>query len=363
MPQIVPTQEDFDALEARVFALENSTTPPPPPPPPPGPDPDPVEYDYLATPGEVIDLAGASDVRVSWEPGTTVPRIDLGGSRNVVLVGDSELTVRGDSGGPLQSGTVSLWESEAAVVRNLNIPFSPRSAISMEHSAGALIEDIKISDPWHLGIHGGYINGAIIRNVGILGSTQRIADGEGEGVGWEDGGMKLTNAVNLLIEQCYVSGGYGPGIWLDIAVQNSVVRKNVIGNQSAEGVFVEISRNILVQGNKIIASPHSRTSSRMDWMYGGGILVSTSDGVDVLNNLVEDCYNGITVIDQSHRGDTMPDYDAGDYLISENTVRRTKKVGAAQDVGREDVFAGVWEANTFESVEQFEWNSSQPSPF
>lgn len=328
------------------------------------PPPEEPETDYRVTNGEGIDLRGATDVRVGWNAGEVVPFVDLANSKNVQLVGTSQLRVEGDLGGPFQSGTVSLVDSEDAGVRKLYIPNSPRSAVSFERAVRPTVEELEIVNPWHLGVHGGYSQDALVHLVNVTGSTQRILAGEGQGVGWEDGGMKITNAHGLRVAFCTVADGYGPGIWLDIHCEDAIVEDNVVRNQGAEGVFVEISRDVVVRRNLIKAAPHSKTASRMGWLYGGGVLVSTSDEVQVLDNYVEDCYHGITVIDQSKRGDTMAGYDAGRYFIDGNRVRHANKVGAAQDSGSENVFnKDAWGDNLFEDINSYEWNSSRPSPF
>ena len=114
---------------------------------------------------------------------------------------------------------------------------------------------------------------------------------------------------------------------------------------------MEISTDIQVLGNTVERAPNGLNASRMNWCYGGGILIATSYDVLVAGNTVADSVHGILVIDQSHRGDTPAGYDARDYVIEGNTVSDVNKVGACEDVGSPAIFEGVWSGNVFERVQ------------
>ncbi len=215
------------------------------------------------------------------------------------------------------------------------------------------LTNVESVNPWHLGVHGGGTTDAVVKDSIFTGSSQRIGAGSGEGVGWEDGAMKLVKGTNLTITGNHIENGYGPGIWFDIDINGGLIAGNTVIDHTAEGIFVEISRNVTVRNNTVLRSPTGNNDGRMSWLYGSGILISTSYNIIVENNLVDGSYHGITVIDQSGRSDTPPGFNAAAYTIQNNTVRNVNKVGAAQDSGSQAVYNGTWTGNTYENVREF----------
>lgn len=293
---------------------------------------------------------------MDWAAGTVVPQIRLDGARDVEFIGPEWLEVRGDAGGPLQSGSVQAWDSFGVTIRNVRVVSSPRSSFSIERAGNLTLTNVESIDPWHLGVHGG----GGISNILVTGSTFTGSSRRNTEIGWESGAMKLTRGTNVRVTNNVITDGNGPGVWFDIDVNGGVISGNTIRRHSAEGIFVEISRNVTVSGNVVDRAPTGRNAGRMDWLYGSGILVSTSYNVTVSSNTVSGSYHGITVIDQSGRGDTPPGYNASAYTIRNNVVSGVNKVGAAQDSGGNSVFEGTWTGNQFTNVNSYEWdNSSQ----
>ena len=349
------------------LSIEFHTTTPIPPPPGPEPPTSP-DVDLILTPGQPVNLTGATDVRIGWEPNTTVGRINLEGAKRIQFLGATPLQVDGtlDAGGPLQTGTVNAWHSEDVELTNIDVLNSPRSAFSIEHATRLTIDRSSAINAWHLGVHGGYLQDVTVRRSLFENNSRRIPTASGDqSEGWESGDLKLTNAHGTIIEDNTCRLGYGPGIWFDIHNTGTRIRRNRVFDKHAEGIFYEISHgDAIIEDNEIRNSPTGLNANRMNWLYGAGILISTSSGVQVLRNTVDGSYHGITVIDQSHRGDTPQGYNAADYLIDHNTIRNVNKVGAAQDSGSMAVFnPAAWGPNnTYENVQQFEWQGGG-SPF
>lgn len=288
--------------------------------------------------------------------GLTYPVINLNGRQGVTV---RNAIVRGDPGGSLQSGTVNARDATGILLENIIVIDSPRSCFSMEGSTGVTIRDSECWNPAHLGFHGGDTKNVLIEGNLVVGSTQRCANGcdGSRSIGWESGGLKMVRSVGLTVINNTFRDGFGPGIWYDIDVNGGLIAGNLVTDQTGEGIYVEISRNVTVRENTVLRSPTGFNSSRMGWLYGSGILVSTSYNVDVVGNVVNGSYHGITVIDQSWRGDVPPGFDPGAYRIIGNVVSNVFKVGAAQDVSRQGVFEGEWTGNVFTNVLRYEWRN------
>jgi hypothetical protein len=334
------------------------------------PDPPSDDVDMILPAGGSVNLRGASDLRIGWEPGTVVGRMDLDDAKNVIFVerGLGPLQVDGarDAGGPLQSGTVTAWRSEGVELAWIDVLNSPRSAFSVEHSVGLQAIRCSSINSWHLAVHGGHTDHLRVAACLFENSSRRIATygGGGQSEGWESGDLKITRAVSPILEDNTMRGGFGPGLWFDIWVTDGIMRRNQIYDKNAEGIFDEISLRSSITDNLILNSPTGRTSGRMDWLYGAGILISTSSGGEYLRNDVDGSYHGIIAIDQSHRDDTPTGYNAADYFVDHNKVNDVFKLGAGQDVDRMDIFnPDAWgDNNDFTNVGRYEWTGPN-SPF
>lgn len=279
-----------------------------------------------------------------------VPQIRLDGASNIEFVGPEWLVVTGDAGGRLQSGSVQAWDSDGVTIRNVKVVSSPRSSFSIERASNIVLTNVWSVNPWHLGVHGGGgIRNVVVQNSTFTGSSRRNTE-----IGWESGAMKLTRGTNVRVLNNVITDGNGPGVWFDIDINGGRISGNVIRRHSAEGIYVEISRNVVVSGNTVTG----QTRPGRAWLYGGSILVSASYNVDVVSNYVSTNYHGITVIDQCWRPDLPAGYNPSRYSIVTNTVTAGGTIGAAEDCGSAygSVFEGTWTGNTF-TASSYSWTA------
>ena len=61
-------------------------------------------------------------------------------------------------------------------------------------------------------------------------------------------------------------------------------------------------------------------------------MVAGSQGVDIYGNILEGNYNGITLIQQDRGSGTLGPYLLRNVSVEDNTVVRSGRTGAAQDV-------------------------------
>ena len=150
---------------------------------------------------------------------------------------------------------------------------------------------------------------------------------------WEAGATKFKRVRGLVFEQNWVHDNDGPGPWFDVDNFDVVVRSNLVEGNTAAGILYEISfGEAVIAWNEVrgngVPGPRS---------LGVGISISTSSGVDVRANLVDDQLIGIYA-----QGDDRGISDVGgprvlrDLVVEGNVVvgaeRNGIDVGDALDV-------------------------------
>jgi parallel beta-helix repeat protein len=155
-------------------------------------------------------------------------------------------------------------------------------------------------------------------------------------VGHEAGGAKWAVLQDLTVTRNYVHHNAGPGLWTDIDVRDVTIADNNIAHNQNEGILHEISHNAVIRDNTIAGNGVGQTR---DWLWGGGIVISTSDHVEVRGNVLTGNGNGITGVqqDRGRRGDAEQ-YVLDDIAVSDNTVTDSGITGLAQDTSDPAVF-------------------------
>lgn len=224
--------------------------------------------------------------------------------------------------------------------------------------SGVVLDNVRSTDNTWLGI-GGHGDGIVI-DGGLLARNSRSALDEGQ-LNWHSGGMKITVARNVTVRNMQVAENYGLGIWLDISVQNALVEHNLVENNAGIGIFYEISYDGLIRNNVV------RNNALQDdrtWFWPAGILVTSSQGVEVAGNHVSGSPVGIAVadtrIDRADDWFSVPPlvrgpepYRAANINIVENVVCDVDRLGIGREVGLEDREAldtTIFSRNTYGTI-------------
>lgn len=177
--------------------------------------------------------------------------------------------------------------------------------------------------------------------------------------GWEAGGGKVISSQRVTFDGNQVHHNGGPGIWFDVNSSDAVVTGNRIHDNFREGVFFEVSRGATIASNAI----WNNGFGFAEWGYGGGIVISSSDGANVNDNTVAWNARGISVISQS-RGPLPHDGN----LIRNNTIisNTTSFVTGFYDDHGGSLFASAngnggsgnryWVGGSEPSTNRFGWN-------
>ena len=138
--------------------------------------------------------------------------------------------------------------------------------------------------------------------LGVMGGTglvqaNRIHDNNVAGfdAGWEAGGLKAAATAGATWDANEVDHNQGPGLWCDLHCQNITISNNRTHHNLNAGIFFEISTGATIVGNAVWENGWGFRG----WGWGGGILLSSSAGVEVARNVVAWNADGITVISQN----------------------------------------------------------------
>ena len=116
---------------------------------------------------------------------------------------------------------------------------------------------------------------------------------------WERGGTKFAETTNIQLINNYVHHNDGPGLWADLNAKDMLFANNtVIGNTKA-GIYYEISydaviRDNYLEGNGLGFDP---------WLWGGGIVISSSPNVQIYGNTLVNNGDGIGAVEQDRSRD------------------------------------------------------------
>ncbi len=108
---------------------------------------------------------------------------------------------------------------------------------------------------------------------------------------WETGGVKLTYAQSPIIHGNTVTGNLGPGIWCDLDCFDGVISNNVVVDNSAVGIFYEISDSGTIAGNEVTGNGFGIGPE-----FASGIWLSNSGNTTVTGNVLSGNTNEVLIV-------------------------------------------------------------------
>jgi parallel beta-helix repeat protein len=234
-----------------------------------------------------------------------------------VVVNASDVTVEGFTmryaNNAAQTGAVTVKNGvNRFTLRACDLAYAAGANVAYGGANSSLVEDCAIHHAGQLGVHlgGDATNGKnnVLRNNRIYANNTAGFDPE-----WEAGGVKATVQTGLRLEGNEVYDNAGPGLWCDIYCRDIVVTDNRIHHNSHAGIFFEVSTGATIRGNRLWENGWGKAV----WGWGAGILISSSGGADVSDNVVAWNYAGISVISQDR---TDWNHSVTNNYVHDNTV-------------------------------------------
>jgi parallel beta-helix repeat protein len=184
-------------------------------------------------------------------------------------------------------------------------------------------------------------------------------------VDWERGGTKFAGTENIQLINNHVHHNNGPGLWADMNARHMLFANNTVVGNSKAGVYYEISYDAVIRDNYIEGNGFGFDP----WLWGGGIVISSSPNVEISGNTVVNNADGIGAVEQDRSRDPARygPLRIENLYVHHNTVTMSQgSTGVAQDVGDKAVFQSRnnrFEHNTYHigAGNWFEWDNRQMS--
>ena len=180
--------------------------------------------------------------------------------------------------------------------------------------------------------------------------------------GWEGGGTKFVETNGLVLRGNYVHNNYGAGLWLDTDNINALIETNRVEYNDREGIFEEISYAAVIRNNSVTGNGFNAAG----WLYGAGIMISSSANAEVYGNTVVNNYNGITAVQQNRGTGAYGTHTTQNVYVHDNQITMTVgRTGIGEDVGNKLVFTSTnnrFVNDTYylgSAVRYFEWDDGQ----
>jgi Right handed beta helix region len=157
------------------------------------------------------------------------------------------------------------------------------------------------------------ITGLIVENNEIAGNNTDDWETQEPGCGCT-GGVKFWAVNGADVRGNWVHHNHGPGLWADTNNNDFLVEGNLIDNNEAEGLFYEISYNLILRGNifrrnALISGKEFADSGDnfpvaavyLSESGGDARIHARTDKIDVSGNVFDDNWSGITLWENADR--------------------------------------------------------------
>lgn len=214
-----------------------------------------------------------------------------------------------------QTGALRVDDGMSRVtIRDVDVAYASGAGVAFGGANDSTLLRAAVHDNGQLGVHlGGEVpNGRGNRVLDSRIYRNNTAQFDPE---WEAGGLKATVQTGLLVAGTEVYGNVGPGIWCDIYCSSVTFRNNRVHDNTYAGIMFEVSTGARIYGNVA----YRNGAGKAQWGWGAGILISSSGGADVHDNVLAwNARSGVSVISQQRTD--WPNATATDNDVHDNTT-------------------------------------------
>jgi parallel beta helix pectate lyase-like protein len=249
-----------------------------------------------------------------------VPHAFSGSAKSVTIRGltiEKYAAVAGD--GAIQGHSDTGQQGSNWVVQQNTIRFNHGMGIRV--SNGMQVLGNIVTDNGQMGLGGG--------GKGILVDGNEIARNNYAGYkyGWEAGGTKFSFTQGLVVRNNYVHDNNGPGLWTDIENFNTLYDHNRTSANKVAGILHEISHDAVIRNNAVENDGFAEPGKTNPW-YGGGIVLTASDNVEVYGNVITNCMNGIVGLQPNRQAAGGKPYLLRHIFVHDNSVTQGNGIAA-----------------------------------
>jgi len=131
---------------------------------------------------------------------------------------------------------------------------------------------------------------------------------------WNVGGLKMSEVENVIIDGNEADHN-GCGLWCDGGCRNITYSANRVHDNHIAGIHFEISDGGIFRDNVA----WNNGWSPVGWVWGAGIIISSSSNTEIYNNVLAWNAAGISIVDQN-RPKPAPPFN---HYVHDNTIIRT----------------------------------------
>ena len=235
--------------------------------------------------GSMVEVS----VRPEWVVGTsladnvTIDNVDMRHAAN-----------SGRTGALLNRPYQTAWTDAGSnwTVQNSTLAHAHGAIISLKGGGtGHHILNNRILFGGQIGVHGAASGSIISGNEIAHNNTERFCPNAICGIG-ETGGIKITNASNVIVDGNYIHDNFGHGIHFDVDTHDNTITNNRIYGNARMGIQYEVSSDALIAHNRIIGNGYDVYES----VQNPSINVLSSSNVEVADNIVSGGSSGINVV-------------------------------------------------------------------
>jgi parallel beta-helix repeat protein len=218
----------------------------------------------------------------------------MGAADNVTVRGFTMRHSANDAqNGAIENNGYSYW-----TILDNELSDTHGAVVSLTEGASLNLLDNDIYRGGQLGVH--------VNRGDVLIRGNRIHDNNTEGFdpSWEAGGMKTAGVLrsggthSFTADRNEVYSNKGKGMWCDVECLNPTYSNNRVHHNEGNGIQLEITHGGEVQGNVVWENGWDKTT----WGWGAGILSSSSNDVEIRDNVLAWNADGITVVSADRDG-------------------------------------------------------------
>ena len=179
------------------------------------------------------------------------------------------------------------------------------------------------------------------------------------------GGVKLFEARDSVIRQNEVTSNVGAGLWCDTDCFRIEYADNFVANNTAIGIFHEISFDAAIHGNQL----RQNGVADSEWFWGADIALAGSRNVRVTGNRIEVAPErcAIVLIDQNRPDERGGRYQTRNDVVAGNEMRFQARpcAGGVSDAKPGDENFGIIESggNAFDRNVYYVPRAAPPGRF
>lgn len=166
-----------------------------------------------------------------------------------------------------------------------------------------------------------------------------------EQMNFEGGGGKLVKTRWAVVRNNYSHDNGGVGLWTDIDNRDVLYEGNRVEHNVREGIAHETNGPGATIRNNTLRGNGQRDTRKDAWLWGCGIGVHASPGVEVYGNVLTDNACGIGLVQQARGAGPYGPYEVRDVWVHDNSVDPgtswpwARALGAVEDLGTPAIFA------------------------